>query len=147
MRCSLTPFRFPNGNAAMPECPSCQFSLLLAQPRFSSPGVAKSSCQTVMMEVAEGAGDGAARSVPSSYSRMLGSATHMVAWPPSAQPREEVERLVLPSGPPARTYPFPLDDFQQLATACIEREESVLVSAHTSAGKTVVAECAPAGPR
>ena len=43
---------------------------------------------------------------------------------------------------PAKTYPFELDPFQQVAIASIERSESVLVSAHTSAGKTVVAEYA-----
>lgn len=46
--------------------------------------------------------------------------------------------------PPARTYPFTLDPFQAVSIACIERQESVLVSAHTSAGKTVVAEYAVA---
>lgn len=43
---------------------------------------------------------------------------------------------------PARTWQFKLDPFQSLSVASIEREESVLVSAHTSAGKTVVAEYA-----
>ncbi|KAK9457925.1 rRNA-processing arch domain-containing protein [Dipodascopsis uninucleata] len=43
---------------------------------------------------------------------------------------------------PARTYPFTLDPFQANAIASIQRNESVLVSAHTSAGKTVVAEYA-----
>ncbi|KAK0669986.1 putative ATP dependent RNA helicase [Cercophora samala] len=43
---------------------------------------------------------------------------------------------------PARVYPFKLDPFQALSVASIERGESVLVSAHTSAGKTVVAEYA-----
>lgn len=42
----------------------------------------------------------------------------------------------------ARTFPFTLDPFQAVSIACIERNESVLVSAHTSAGKTVVAEYA-----
>lgn len=42
----------------------------------------------------------------------------------------------------ARTYPFTLDPFQDTAVSCIDRSESVLVSAHTSAGKTVVAEYA-----
>lgn len=42
----------------------------------------------------------------------------------------------------ARTYPFILDPFQDTAISCIDRNESVLVSAHTSAGKTVVAEYA-----
>ncbi|KAL6714871.1 ATP-dependent RNA helicase mtr4 [Lecanora helva] len=43
---------------------------------------------------------------------------------------------------PARTWLFALDPFQQVSIASIERAESVLVSAHTSAGKTVVAEYA-----
>ncbi|GLJ10341.1 hypothetical protein SUGI_0126470 [Cryptomeria japonica] len=45
-------------------------------------------------------------------------------------------------GPMAKTYPFTLDPFQQVSVACLERNESVLVSAHTSAGKTAVAEYA-----
>ncbi|OAG29346.1 ATP-dependent RNA helicase DOB1 [Nematocida displodere] len=40
------------------------------------------------------------------------------------------------------TYPFQLDRFQELALKCLERDESVLVSAHTSAGKTLIAEYA-----
>ncbi|VDN99532.1 unnamed protein product [Rodentolepis nana] len=43
---------------------------------------------------------------------------------------------------PAKTYPFKLDPFQREAVLCIENDQSVLVSAHTSAGKTVVAEYA-----
>jgi ATP-dependent RNA helicase DOB1 len=43
---------------------------------------------------------------------------------------------------PAKTYPFKLDPFQAQALHYIERGESVLVSAHTSAGKTVCAEYA-----
>lgn len=43
---------------------------------------------------------------------------------------------------PARTWPFTLDPFQKVSIASIDRGESVLVSAHTSAGKTVVAEYA-----
>eukprot|EP00842_Homolaphlyctis_polyrhiza_P005653 jgi/Hompol1/6089/HPOL_004867-RA len=43
---------------------------------------------------------------------------------------------------PARVYPFTLDPFQSTSIMSIERGESVLVSAHTSAGKTVVAEYA-----
>lgn len=46
------------------------------------------------------------------------------------------------SGEMAKTYPFDLDPFQKVSLACLERKESVLVSAHTSAGKTVVAEYA-----
>lgn len=40
----------------------------------------------------------------------------------------------------AKEYPFKLDKFQEKAVECIERNESVLVAAHTSAGKTAVAE-------
>ena len=47
-----------------------------------------------------------------------------------------------PPETPARTWPFELDPFQKVSIASIERGESVLVSAHTSAGKTVVAEYA-----
>ena len=39
-------------------------------------------------------------------------------------------------------YPFKLDSFQQEAIGYIEKNESVLVAAHTSAGKTAVAEYA-----
>lgn len=40
----------------------------------------------------------------------------------------------------AKEYKFVLDPFQKEAILCIENNQSVLVSAHTSAGKTVVAE-------
>lgn len=43
---------------------------------------------------------------------------------------------------PAKEYDFRLDQFQNQAIKCIENNQSVLVSAHTSAGKTVVAEYA-----
>ncbi|KAM7278486.1 hypothetical protein ACFE04_005620 [Oxalis oulophora] len=40
---------------------------------------------------------------------------------------------------PAKEFPFTLDSFQSEAIHCLDNGESVLVSAHTSAGKTVVA--------
>ena len=43
---------------------------------------------------------------------------------------------------PAYKFPFKLDEFQEKAIICLENRESVLVSAHTSAGKTVVAQYA-----
>lgn len=43
---------------------------------------------------------------------------------------------------PAKEYKFKLDTFQQTAVDHIERGDSVLVAAHTSAGKTAVAEYA-----
>jgi len=42
--------------------------------------------------------------------------------------------------PKAILYPFPLDDFQKRSIIRLERHENVLVCAHTSSGKTVVAE-------
>lgn len=41
-----------------------------------------------------------------------------------------------------KQYKFTLDKFQDRAVECIERDESVLVAAHTSAGKTAIAEYA-----
>ncbi|VDN98697.1 unnamed protein product [Rodentolepis nana] len=43
---------------------------------------------------------------------------------------------------PAFEWPFELDTFQKQAIVCLENDRSVLVAAHTSAGKTVVAEYA-----
>lgn len=42
----------------------------------------------------------------------------------------------------AMKYPFELDNFQKLAILHLERKDHVFVAAHTSAGKTVVAEYA-----
>ena len=39
-------------------------------------------------------------------------------------------------------WPFELDVFQKQAILCLERHDNVFVAAHTSAGKTVVAEYA-----
>jgi len=44
--------------------------------------------------------------------------------------------------PRAKEFSFPLDGFQEAAIQCVERGESVLVAAHTSAGKTVCADFA-----
>lgn len=43
---------------------------------------------------------------------------------------------------PAKEYQFQLDPFQAQAVEYIDKDESVLVAAHTSAGKTAVAEYA-----
>ena len=48
--------------------------------------------------------------------------------------------LTFQSREPAKTYKFTLDPFQSRSVLCLENDQSVLVSAHTSAGKTVVAE-------
>ena len=65
---------------------------------------------------------------------------HQVALPPDYD-YVPISKHKAPETP-ARTWPFTLDPFQQVSIASIERGESVLVSAHTSAGKTVVAEYA-----
>ncbi|XP_052825381.1 exosome RNA helicase MTR4 [Octopus bimaculoides] len=65
----------------------------------------------------------------------LESCTHEVALPPD----EEFVPLKPPPEKPAQEFPFILDPFQKEALLCLENNQSVLVSAHTSAGKTVVA--------
>ena len=55
-------------------------------------------------------------------------------------PNENYVPLEVPTHEPCRTYPFILDPFQKQAILCIDNNQSVMVSAHTSAGKTVVAE-------
>lgn len=64
----------------------------------------------------------------------------------SAYPKNLPEGMELPTpkkmDKPAKEYPFTLDPFQAQAVGYIEKEESVLVAAHTSAGKTAVAEYA-----
>lgn len=67
---------------------------------------------------------------------------HQVALPPDLDYEYVPLSSHKPPEEPARTYAFKLDPFQSLSVASIERDESVLVSAHTSAGKTVVAEYA-----
>ncbi|XP_028830496.1 exosome RNA helicase MTR4 isoform X1 [Denticeps clupeoides] len=64
--------------------------------------------------------------------------THEVALPAS----ENYEQLKPRVGKAAKEYPFVLDPFQREAILCIDNNQSVLVSAHTSAGKTVCAEYA-----
>jgi ATP-dependent RNA helicase DOB1 len=57
-------------------------------------------------------------------------------------PKSYNKKLEKPETPPAKQYPFVLDTFQQRAVLCLENDQSVLVSAHTSAGKTAVAQYA-----
>jgi len=66
------------------------------------------------------------------------SCVHEVAVPPGHvyEPLNELH------GERAKDYQFTLDPFQEEAILCIGNNQSVLVSAHTSAGKTVTAEYA-----
>ncbi|XP_057797890.1 DExH-box ATP-dependent RNA helicase DExH9-like isoform X2 [Salvia miltiorrhiza] len=62
---------------------------------------------------------------------------HEVSYPegyaPSTSSNQQYEAK------PAKEFPFSLDPFQLEAIKCLDNGESVMVSAHTSAGKTVVA--------
>jgi hypothetical protein len=75
------------------------------------------------------------------------SCSHVTVYPDTwdtdavAQYNAAAEARQLPSKP-AKEYPFALDSFQATAAECLERGQSVLVAAHTSAGKTVVAQYA-----
>ena len=61
---------------------------------------------------------------------------------PKNLPPGHVPVQVTPPKEPWKNYPFKLDPFQTQAIGYIDKEESVLVAAHTSAGKTAVAEYA-----
>lgn len=65
------------------------------------------------------------------------------AYPKNLPPGHTLTEVVPPTEP-AKTYKFQLDPFQSQAVGYIDKEESVLVAAHTSAGKTAVAEYAVA---
>ncbi|KAJ7594571.1 rRNA-processing arch domain-containing protein [Mycena floridula] len=65
---------------------------------------------------------------------------HQVAVPPGYNYVPISQHV--PPAKPDREYKFELDPFQRVSVFAIQRNESVLVSAHTSAGKTVVAEYA-----
>ena len=72
------------------------------------------------------------------------SALSEVCYPPGwdLANKDASGRGFVPPAKAAKEYPFVLDPFQRYAVDCLERNQSVLVSAHTSAGKTVVAEYA-----
>ncbi|GJW35310.1 DExH-box ATP-dependent RNA helicase DExH9 isoform X1 [Tanacetum coccineum] len=63
---------------------------------------------------------------------------HDVSYPENYVGRSASEK----DTKPAKEFPFSLDPFQSEAIHCLNAGESVMVSAHTSAGKTVVASYA-----
>lgn len=75
--------------------------------------------------------------IPASHGRLASTEYAKVLNVEENMPK--FEELV-PS--PAYIYPFELDSFQKQAILCLEAKENVFVAAHTSAGKTVVAEYA-----
>ncbi|KAL5699123.1 RNA helicase [Ranunculus cassubicifolius] len=70
---------------------------------------------------------------------------HHISYPPPDPSSTVLQTLNPNPNPsifPAKKFPFNLDPFQSEAIKCLDNGESVLVSAHTSAGKTVVASYA-----
>ncbi|KAH9696654.1 DExH-box ATP-dependent RNA helicase DExH9 [Citrus sinensis] len=66
---------------------------------------------------------------------------HDVSFPPGYVPSSSSTGAAAAEADakPAKEFPFTLDPFQSEAIKCLDNGESVMVSAHTSAGKTVVA--------
>ncbi|KAL7549557.1 hypothetical protein ACHAWF_012826 [Thalassiosira exigua] len=79
-------------------------------------------------------------STGTSHDKSIRSYSALPDGPPL--PSDEADKQKTEDRPPAKEYPFPLDPFQKTAIGYVEKNESVLVAAHTSAGKTVVAEYA-----
>ncbi|TPX34329.1 hypothetical protein SmJEL517_g02989 [Synchytrium microbalum] len=108
---------------------------------FSKEYTVRDSDATVPNATTPNAASSSSLNEPQATLKISGQVRHQVALPPDWPNYIPLhEHVNDPS--PARTYPFQLDPFQQLSVKSIERNESVLVSAHTSAGKTVVAEYA-----
>ncbi|CAI0388045.1 unnamed protein product [Linum tenue] len=105
----------PSGKRKAPED-----SVVADTPRQDSAQKRQSVTRSCVHEVA----------VPSDYTSPKDGTTHGTLSNP------------VYNGEMAKTYEFVLDPFQKVSVACLERKESVLVSAHTSAGKTAVAEYA-----
>lgn len=58
-------------------------------------------------------------------------------WAISVSPTEPIEKMI---EKPILTFPFELDPFQKQAIYHLEQGHSVFIAAHTSAGKTLIAE-------
>ncbi|KJA17238.1 hypothetical protein HYPSUDRAFT_146799 [Hypholoma sublateritium FD-334 SS-4] len=122
-----------NANGEGPSVPK--------KPRLSSPKpVILDDFETeAKREVAADAGlTGAAEA--GSRLELKHQVRHQVAVPPGYNYIPISQHI--PPVKPDREYKFELDPFQKVSVYAIQRNESVLVSAHTSAGKTVVAEYA-----
>ena len=114
-----------------------------ALPTFSGAANAAAAAAEATAEAPAAAAAAAAENVPAATGDSTAKACkHEVAMPPGQAAEPAMVELTHPGRPPAREYAFELDPFQKAAVAAIERDESVLVSAHTSAGKTVCAEYA-----
>lgn len=112
----------------------------MAEPMEEQPLVADAFEQEATVDVAASAGLQGKTEGQETKITLSHQVRHQVAIPPG-YPYVPISQHKSPAVP-ARVYPFELDPFQKVSVASIERNESVLVSAHTSAGKTVVAEYA-----
>lgn len=112
----------------------------MAEPMQEQPLVADAFEQEATVDVAVSAGLQGRTEGEEGKITLSHQVRHQVAIPPG-YPYVPISQHK-PPPVPARVYPFELDPFQKVSVASIERNESVLVSAHTSAGKTVVAEYA-----
>lgn len=112
----------------------------MAEPMLEAPLVADAFEQEATVDVAASAGLQGKTEGEGTKITLSHQVRHQVAIPPG-YPYVPISQHK-PPPVPARLYPFELDPFQKVSVASIERNESVLVSAHTSAGKTVVAEYA-----
>ncbi|KAL8428846.1 hypothetical protein ACSSS7_006944 [Eimeria intestinalis] len=144
--------------AADAAAPSAAAPAAAAAAGESSPGVAATTEPTTADE-ADAADTGSSSSAraaaagvkekdepqdsPSTTSSSAPAASAAPAAAAAAAAAPAVAAAV--SAPPrvaARQWKFRLDAFQQRSIQCLEAGENVLVAAHTSAGKTVVAEYA-----
>ncbi|KAE8270083.1 hypothetical protein A4X09_0g2242 [Tilletia walkeri] len=111
-------------------------------PTIATDGVAKSLAPQTGPSTDSKVGEASSSTVAPPVLKISHSLRHQVALPPNSTYNYIPIEQHVPADPPARVYPFTLDPFQRRSIDSIERGESVLVSAHTSAGKTVVAEYA-----
>ncbi|KAF6760384.1 rRNA-processing arch domain-containing protein [Ephemerocybe angulata] len=117
-------------------------SSTLKKPRMGSPKpVVLDDFETeAKREVAASAGLTGSAVESGSRLELRHQVRHQVAVPPGYNYTPISQHV--PPAKPDREYKFELDPFQRVSVYAIQRNESVLVSAHTSAGKTVVAEYA-----
>ncbi|XP_061367617.1 DExH-box ATP-dependent RNA helicase DExH9 [Gastrolobium bilobum] len=78
-------------------------------------------------------------STSNSHRQVLHDCVHDVSYPDGYVHSSSSSLSSSPHEEPAKKFPFALDPFQSQAITCLEKGESAMVSAHTSAGKTVVA--------
>eukprot|EP00039_Didymoeca_costata_P013795 m.214980 g.214980 ORF g.214980 m.214980 type:complete len:1254 (+) comp15873_c0_seq10:105-3866(+) len=114
-------------------------SSIVPQPQASQEGQSISNTDTAEDETAAAAVD-AALEVEVSKPKVEKSQTTSKTWAVKEDGDMNDFHALVPQM--ARKYPFELDIFQKQAVMHLERHESVFVAAHTSAGKTVVADYA-----